>query len=109
MSAPRARRVPARVVWCLGLTQVVGWAIVRGTLPLTLFDLAGYGRLVGRLLVPSFVLAAAAPSAYAALLDWGGAAAALAASMAVALAMWGTAIALSRNADDESPRVHARP
>jgi MFS family permease len=39
--------------------------ITRGSLPLVLFGAAGYGALVGRLLVPSFVLSAAAPLVYA--------------------------------------------
>lgn len=44
-------------------------SITRGTLPLVLFDPRTYGATVGKLLTPGFVLAAAAPSAYAALLD----------------------------------------
>jgi hypothetical protein len=39
--------------------------ITRGSLPLVLFGAARYGTLVGRLLVPSFVLSAAAPLLYA--------------------------------------------
>lgn len=39
--------------------------IVRGTLPLALFDHRTYGTFVGKLLVPGFVLPAAAPLAYA--------------------------------------------
>src|SRR3546814_16639976 len=39
--------------------------ITRGTLPLVLFDPRTYGALVGRLLVPSFFISAAAPLAYA--------------------------------------------
>lgn len=35
--------------------------ITRGTLPLVLFDLQTYGTLVGKLLVPGFLLSAAAP------------------------------------------------
>lgn len=39
--------------------------ITRGTMPLVLFDHRTYGAFVGRLLVPSFLLSAAAPVAYA--------------------------------------------
>ncbi|MDQ3397153.1 MAG: hypothetical protein M3511_05165 [Deinococcota bacterium] len=39
--------------------------ITRGTLPLVLFDHHSYGAFVGQLLVPSFLLSAAAPVAYA--------------------------------------------
>ncbi|MDJ1156737.1 MFS transporter [Chelatococcus sp. SYSU_G07232] len=39
--------------------------ITRGTLPLVLFDHRTYGRFVGRLVAPSFLLSAAAPLAYA--------------------------------------------
>ncbi|ANN80311.1 MFS transporter [Bordetella flabilis] len=46
--------------------------ITRGTVPLVLFDHRTYGGLVGRLLVPSFILSAAAPVVYAAVMDgWG--------------------------------------
>lgn len=40
--------------------------ITRGTVPLVLFDPSAYGRLVGRLVAPSFLLSATAPVAYAA-------------------------------------------
>ena len=39
--------------------------ITRGTLPLVLFDYRTYGAFVGRLIVPSFMLSAAAPLIYA--------------------------------------------
>jgi len=58
--------------------------ITRGTLPLTLFDYRVYGALVGRLLVPGFLLTAAAPVAYAELIAWQGPRAAMAASMILA-------------------------
>jgi hypothetical protein len=51
--------------------------ITRGTLPLLLFDHKIYGALVGRLLAPSFILSAAAPVAYAFVIEHWGAAAAL--------------------------------
>jgi MFS family permease len=43
--------------------------ITRGTLPLVLFDHRTYGAFVGKLLVPSFLLSAAAPFAYAAAIE----------------------------------------
>jgi MFS family permease len=43
--------------------------ITRGTVPLVLFGHSGYGGQVGRLLIPSFLLSAAAPLGYAYLLD----------------------------------------
>lgn len=51
--------------------------ITRGTLPLILFDHRSYGTLVGRLIVPSFILPAAAPLVYAVVIDRAGNAAAL--------------------------------
>jgi Major Facilitator Superfamily len=57
--------------------------ITRGTLPLVLFDPRTYGALVGRLLVPSFVLSAAAPLSYALIIERYGDAAALYLSLAI--------------------------
>lgn len=51
--------------------------IVRGTLPLVLFDPRAYGTVVGGLLVPSFLVAAAAPLAYSVVIERFGEAAAL--------------------------------
>ncbi len=72
--------------------------ITRGTLPLVLFDHRVYGAVVGRLLMPSFVLSAAAPLAYAEVLDRFGARGALALSVAVALAALGASVALALRA-----------
>lgn len=58
--------------------------ITRGTLPLVLFDPRSYGAFVGRLLVPSFAVAAAAPLAYAVVIDGFGEAGALYLSTGVA-------------------------
>ena len=58
--------------------------ITRGTLPLALFDYRVYGTLVGRLLVPGFLLTAAAPVAYAELIAWQGPRAAMGASTLLA-------------------------
>ncbi len=67
--------------------------ITSGTLPLVLFDVRAYGALVGKLLVPSFLLAAASPLAFAAVIERFGAAAALHLSIALsavtlAAALW---------------------
>jgi hypothetical protein len=43
--------------------------ITRGTLPLVLFDAATYGAYVGKLLVPSFLFAAASPLIFAAVIE----------------------------------------
>jgi hypothetical protein len=68
--------------------------ITRGTLPLVLFDHRVYGALVGRLLVPSFLLSAAAPLAYAVVIERFGDAAALYLSIAVAAVTLAAAAAL---------------
>lgn len=68
--------------------------IVRGTLPLVLFEHHIYGALVGRLLVPSFFLSAFGPVAYALLIERFGHSAALALSLASAAIVLGAAIAL---------------
>lgn len=59
--------------------------ITRGTVPLVLFDHRQYGTVVGRLLGPSFLCAAAAPVAYAAIIEHLGPAAALFLSGGLAL------------------------
>jgi len=51
--------------------------IVRGTLPLVLFDPRNYGGTVGRLVTPSFYASALAPLAYAVIIERFGEAAAL--------------------------------
>jgi hypothetical protein len=70
--------------------------ITRGTMPLALFDPAGYGARVGRLLVPGFFCAAAAPYAYALVIDRWGARGALGVSIAVALGALLAATRLAR-------------
>ncbi|MBR0936843.1 MFS transporter [Bradyrhizobium jicamae] len=59
--------------------------ITRGTLPLILFDHRSYGTIVGRLIVPSFILPAAAPLIYAVVIDRSGNAGALYLSIAIAM------------------------
>src|SRR5690606_7615580 len=66
--------------------------ITRGTLPLALFDYRIYGTLVGRLLVPSFVLTAAAPVAYAQLIAWQGPRAAMAVSLILSGVILGASV-----------------
>lgn len=68
--------------------------IVRGTLPLALFEPAAYGSLVGRLLAPSFILAAAAPLAYALVIEHFGDLAAVALSAVIAAVVFAAAVAL---------------
>lgn len=68
--------------------------ITRGTLPLMLFDPKSYGAYVGRLLAPGFFLSAAAPLAYALLIERYGAGSALILSGVLALGMLVAAILL---------------
>lgn len=68
--------------------------IARGTMPLVLFDPRTYGAFVGRLLAPSFLLAALAPLVYAAVIEHWGNRAALLLSGAIALVMLAAAIGL---------------
>jgi hypothetical protein len=59
--------------------------ITRGTLPLVLFDHRSYGALVGKLVVPSFILPAAAPLIYAVVIDRVGNVGALYLSIGIAI------------------------
>jgi MFS family permease len=68
--------------------------IVRGTLPLVLFEHHVYGALVGRLLMPSFFLSAFGPLAYALLIERFGDRAALLLSLAIGVVILGAAILL---------------
>ncbi|BBK32738.1 putative MFS family arabinose efflux permease [Stella humosa] len=70
--------------------------IVRGALPLVLFDPRRYGALAGKLVAPSFLLAAAAPVAYAAIIEHAGSAAALWFSAALGLVLTAAAWELRR-------------
>lgn len=70
--------------------------IVRGTLPLALFDPQVYGSLVGRLLAPSFYLSALAPLAYALVIEHLGNAAALYLSAAIGGVILASGILLRR-------------
>ncbi|MCC7274684.1 MAG: MFS transporter [Alphaproteobacteria bacterium] len=68
--------------------------IVRGTAPLVLFDPGRYGAVAGRLVAPSFLFSAAAPLAYALVLEHWGEAAALHLSAALATVVLAAAILL---------------
>lgn len=70
--------------------------ITRGTLPLALFDFRSYGTLVGALLIPSFLLTAAAPLAYAFIIEWQGARAAMAVSATLAATIAAATVILRR-------------
>lgn len=70
--------------------------IVRGTLPLVLFDPRAYGATAGRLVAPSFLLAASGPLVYAVVIDRFGDAAALTLSMAVGCGILAAALGLRR-------------
>jgi MFS family permease len=70
--------------------------ITRGTLPLVLFDHRSYGALVGKLLVPSFILSAAAPFVYAAVIERFGVHGALILSIALAATTLAGALGLKR-------------
>lgn len=68
--------------------------IVRGTLPLVLFDPRTYGLTVGRLVAPSFYVSALAPLVYALVIERLGEAAALLLSVALGALTLGASLAL---------------
>ncbi len=70
--------------------------IVRGTLPLVLFDVRAYGATVGRLLAPGFYLSALAPLAYAFAIERFGPRAALLIALALAVLAAAAAVVLRR-------------
>ena len=76
--------------------------ITRGAMPLVLFDTAQYGRIVGGLLRPAFVLAAAAPVALAALISACGTAVGAGASLILAAASLVAAVLLHLKVRDRS-------
>lgn len=69
--------------------------ITRGTLPLVLFDPRRYGALVGKLLVPSFLLMAASPVIYAEVITRYGSRAAMLLSGGAGLVILGASLWLS--------------
>ncbi|MDN7245998.1 MFS transporter [Planococcus shenhongbingii] len=70
--------------------------IVRGSLPLVLFDNSTYGSFVGKLLMPSFLLSAIAPIVYSLIIEKYGEQAALALSAALAFAVFSAAVLLKK-------------
>lgn len=68
--------------------------ITRGTLPLVLFDVRSYGAITGRLLVPSFLLAALAPAGYAFVIERFGETGALIFSLILATLLLAASLAL---------------
>jgi hypothetical protein len=68
--------------------------IVRGTLPLALFDPATYGGRVGRLITPGFFVSALAPLLYALVIERLGDAAALWLSVGLAVPVLAAALVL---------------
>lgn len=68
--------------------------ITRGSMPLVLFDSAQYGRIVGGLLRPAFVVAAAAPVVLAALISAHGTTAGAGAALLLAAATLVSAVLL---------------
>lgn len=70
-------------------------SITQGTLPLVLFDHRTYGAVVGRLLVPSFVLSAAAPLAFALVIERFGETVAIGLSLFLAGLVLASALLLS--------------
>ena len=71
-------------------------SITRGTLPLILIDPAQYGSVTGRLLVPSFVLSAAAPLVLGLLIEAYGPGAAIGSCLALVLLVLALTLALGR-------------
>jgi hypothetical protein len=85
----------------LGLVFVLAYGvgnglltIVRGTLPLVLFEHRVYGGLSGRLMMPSFLLSAAAPFLYAGVMETAGSGAAMAISLILAALAFGCTVVL---------------
>lgn len=70
--------------------------ISRGTLPLVLFDHRTYGTFVGKLLVPSFLLSAASPIAYTAIIAYWGETASLVFSAFLAFLVFALSLYLKR-------------
>lgn len=84
--------------------------ITRGTLPLVLFDHRTYGAVVGRLLLPSFLVSAGAPLAFALVIDHFGAAAAIYLSILLSvLAFLAAAVLFVRFRPPSRNAVHVRP
>ena len=70
--------------------------VTRGAMPLLLFDAASYGRIVGAILRPAFMLAASAPIAFALSIGWWGHETTVALTLVLAVALLGASVALHR-------------
>ncbi|MGK7378016.1 MFS transporter [Planococcus sp. 1R117A] len=70
--------------------------IVRGSLPLVLFDNSTYGSFAGKLLMPSFLLSAIAPIVYSLIIEKYGEQAALALSATLAFTVFSAAVLLKK-------------
>jgi MFS family permease len=87
--------VTAAIAFAFGYGAGNGIAtITRGTLPLVLFDVRSYGTITGRLLVPSFLLAALAPAGYAFVIERFGETGALIFSLVLAALLLAASLAL---------------
>ncbi|GAB5467975.1 MAG: MFS transporter [Rhodospirillales bacterium] len=92
-----AGQVTLAVVFILAYGGATGiLTITQGTLPLVLFDYRVYGALVGKLIVPSFLLSAAAPLIYAVAIDAFGTTAALLLSLLFGLLILAASLVLGR-------------
>lgn len=84
-------------------------SIVRGTVPLQLFGPAGYGAILGKLSAPGLAIRAAAPLAFAVMMERAG----LAASTAVLVTLSGAAalalLLLARGVSWSATDYHRRP
>lgn len=78
--------------------------ITRGTLPLVLFDHSTYGALVGKLLVPGFLLSAIAPLVYTSIIDHFGEQTALNFSAMLAFLVFAAAAILQSRYKKGNPR-----
>lgn len=90
------RFIVAAVVFafCYGAGNGIA-TITRGTMPLVLFDIHSYGALTGRLLMPSFFLAALAPMGYAFVIERFGEIGPLALSLILAALLLAASLGLS--------------
>jgi hypothetical protein len=83
--------------------------IVRGTLPLALFDPRSYGAVVGGLVAPSFLVSAVAPLALSVVIARAGEAVALELSAGVAAAVLAASIALAARFGGARALTRPRP
>ena len=89
----------AAFAFCYGTGNGIA-TITRGSMPLLLFDPAQYGRIVGAILRPAFMLAAAAPVAVALSIEHWGHERTVALALGLSVALLGAAVALWVRFDD---------